>query len=82
MALIYINIVSGYSRERTKQAGQDESQEILHIQATIEIVTKDLHFLVDVSEKMSRVYDDLILHITPDKFFIESLSEQQVRENF
>ena len=27
---------------------------------------------------MSRVYDDLILHITPDKFFIESLSEQQV----
>ncbi|XP_023337807.1 phosphatidylinositide phosphatase SAC1 [Eurytemora carolleeae] len=27
---------------------------------------------------MSRVYDDLILHITPDKFFIESLSEQQL----
>ena len=28
---------------------------------------------------MNRVYDDLILHITTDKFFIESFSEQQVR---
>jgi len=27
---------------------------------------------------MNRVYDDLILHITTDKFFIESFSEQQV----
>jgi len=27
---------------------------------------------------MSRCHDDLILHITPDKFFIESLLEQQV----
>ena len=24
------------------------------------------------------VLEDLILHITPDKFFVESLSEQQV----
>ena len=44
--------------------------------------TMKIHVLINlvpnISEKMSRVYDDLILHITPDKFFIESLSEQQV----
>jgi hypothetical protein len=28
--------------------------------------------------KMSRFLDDLILHVTPDKFYVESLSEQQV----
>jgi len=37
-----------------------------------------INLVSNISEKMSRVYDDLILHITPDKFFIESLSEQQV----
>ena len=40
---------------------------------------RDLNYLVFFSEKMNRVYDDLILHITTDKFFIESFSEQQVR---
>ena len=42
---------------------------------------------ISVSEKMAGsggggggggVLEDLILHITPDKFFVESLSEQQV----
>ena len=27
---------------------------------------------------MSRFLDDLILHVTPDKFYLESLSEQKV----
>jgi hypothetical protein len=27
---------------------------------------------------MNRFLDDLILHVTPDKFYVESLSEQKV----
>ena len=30
-----------------------------------------------ISDKMS-VYDDLILHISPDKFYVESLSARNV----
>ncbi len=74
-------ILLGYSSAREEEVRESRRQKELHLEETIinlSLISILTPFQKRFFIKMSRFLDDLILHVTPDKFYVESLSEQQV----